>query len=370
MTQAGKGLSFPERMTRMLNEGALNLACALGYSLGLFEAMDSLGAPADAATIATEAGLDKRYVYEWLCAMAAGDIVESFAPLTEDDGMQRNERFLLPAEHAAVLTRKAGSANMGVYTQEMPLLTQCAMDAVQQGFSTGEGVPYANYPRFQQFMGELAEAKQRKEFVGTFLPAIENGALYKRLEAGIDVCDVGCAEGEAVLLMAQAFPNSRFMGMDIDPEALTTARNKVAAAGCDNATFSLVDVAKAKDGGGWHGAFDYMIALDAIHDQTHPMQALESIQVMLRQGGRFSMVDIAAESDLSSNLEHPMAPFLYMVSLMHCMPVGLYDGGAGLGMMWGRKRALHMLSAAGFSEVEVSPVPNDSFNLHYYCRKG
>ena len=64
---------------------------------------------------------------------------------------------------------------------------------------------------------------------------------------------------------------------------------------------------------------------------------------MLASGGLFSMIDIKADSKLADNMEHPMAPFLYTVSLMHCMPVGLIDGGAGLGMMWGRDRAEALL---------------------------
>ena len=81
------------------------------------------------------------------------------------------------------------------------------------------------------------------------------------------------------------------------------------------------------------------------------------------------MIDIAAESDIEGNRHHPMGPFLYTVSLMHCMPVGLMDGGAGLGMMWGRQVAMAMLGQAGFEQVRVMDIPNDPFNLHYYCRK-
>ena len=81
------------------------------------------------------------------------------------------------------------------------------------------------------------------------------------------------------------------------------------------------------------------------------------------------MVDIAARTDLMENTDHPMGPFLYTVSLMHCMPVGLVDGGKGLGMMWGQEKAVQMLRKAGFQEVQVKAIPDDAFNLHYFCRK-
>ena len=90
---------------------------------------------------------------------------------------------------------------------------------------------------------------------------------------------------------------------------------------------------------------------------------------MLVADGLFSMVDIAARSNLGDNLDHSMGPFLYTVSLMHCMPVGLVDGGAGLGMMWGREKAVEMLKAAGFQKVQVLEMPDDPFNLHFFCQK-
>jgi hypothetical protein len=115
--------------------------------------------------------------------------------------------------------------------------------------------------------------------------------------------------------------------------------------------------------------FDYITAFDAIHDQTHPFEAAVGICHMLRPGGTFSMVDIAAETDLAGNMDHPMAPFLYTVSLMHCMPVGLYNGGSGLGMMWGRQAAEKLLEKAGFRKIQVLEIPDDPFNLHFFCRK-
>lgn len=80
------------------------------------------------------------------------------------------------------------------------------------------------------------------------------------------------------------------------------------------------------------------------------------------------MVDIAAGSSHGHNLDHPMGPFLYTVSLMHCLPMGLNNQGAGLGMMWGRQRAVKLLKQAGFSEVAVLEMDFDPFNLHYQCR--
>ncbi|MFZ5569499.1 MAG: hypothetical protein ACOZF0_03785 [Thermodesulfobacteriota bacterium] len=107
------------------------------------------------------------------------------------------------------------------------------------------------------------------------------------------------------------------------------------------------------------------MTIDAIHDQTHPMEALKGVHALLKTEGCFSMVGIAASSILAENRNHPMGAFLYTVSLMHCIPVGLADGGAGLGMMWGRQQATKMLQAAGFANVSVEAIPGDPFNLHF-----
>lgn len=90
---------------------------------------------------------------------------------------------------------------------------------------------------------------------------------------------------------------------------------------------------------------------------------------MLVPDGMFSMVDIAAHTSHYDNRHHPLGPFLYTVSLMHCLPVGLIDDGAGLGMMRGKEQAVVMLHQAGFSQVKVEEMPEDSFNLHFCCRK-
>jgi 2-polyprenyl-3-methyl-5-hydroxy-6-metoxy-1,4-benzoquinol methylase len=355
--------AFARKLTDILNYGALNLALGLGYRARLFDVMDAMDRPAAADAIAGQAGLDARYVKEWLGVMVCGGVVE----LSEDE--DGTERFHLPRAHADLLTRRAGSANLGVYTQEIPLLTRCAMDEVLEGFCTGRGVAYHNYPRFQQFMGQLANAKHREVLVESFLPSVDNGTIVARMAAGIRVCDLGCAEGVALMLMAEAFPHSTFVGVDISAEALHTARAAAKRKGLANVAFIQQDAGALTESDALAGTFDYVTAFDAIHDQTRPLEALRGVAALLKPDGAFSMVDIAAGSRLADNRHHAMGPFLYTVSLMHCMPVGLVDGGHGLGMMWGREKAVAMLREAGFDRVEVFAIPQDDFNLHFFCRK-
>jgi len=179
--------AFSAQMTRILNYGALNVAMALGYRTRLFDVMDEFELPQTASFIANKAGLDVRYIEEWLGVMVSGGIVELSQSSSGED------LFYLPKEHGDLISRRAGNSNLGVYTQEIPLLTLCAMEQVLKGFYTGEGVLYDNYPKFQDFMAQLANAKHRDVLVDTFLPSVENGELIKKLRDGIRVCDIGCA---------------------------------------------------------------------------------------------------------------------------------------------------------------------------------
>ena len=169
--------------------------------------------------------------------------------------------------------------------------------------------------------------------------------------------------------MAEAFPRSRFVGIDISEDAVAVARRETRRQQLHNLEFKVLDAALLRDDITLTASFNYVTAFDAIHDQTRPMDVLRGIYHLLAPDGQFSMVDIAAQSDLADNLDHPMGPFLYTVSLMHCMPVGLVNAGAGLGMMWGRQKAVKMLKAAGFKSVRVQEIPNDPFNFHFFCQK-
>jgi len=353
---------FGERITKILNQGALNLALGIGYKNRLFDTLEDLDRPVTVRELAAACGLDARYLKEWLGIMVTGDILD----LAQTPAGV--ETYYLPTERAAFLTRRAGSKNLGVYTQEIPLLTQCALEAVNAGFASGDGVPFSHYPYFQQFMGELADAKHEKMLVGEFLPSVDGGRLMARLEAGIRVCDLGCGQGRAVNLMAAAFPDSSFVGLDNHAQAIATARKEARDAGLANAVFEELDAAEIEGRARWSQRFDYITAFDSIHDQTRPLEALRSIRYMLAPGGLFSMVDIKAGSRHADNLDHPMGPFLYTVSLMHCMPIGLNNGGTGLGMMWGRQQAQALLEEAGFERVEPTEMDYDPFNLHYLCR--
>jgi SAM-dependent methyltransferase len=189
--------------------------------------------------------------------------------------------------------------------------------------------------------------------------------LPERLAAGVDVADIGCGSGHAINLMAQAFPASRFTGIDFSDEGLSAGRAEAERTGLTNATFLARDVAALEI----VEAYDVITAFDAIHDQAHPARVLSNIHRALRPGGVFLMVDIKASSNLERNVGVPFTPYMYTVSTMHCMSVSLALDGDGLGTCWGRELATSMLADAGFGDVAVREIETDPRNNYYVARK-
>jgi SAM-dependent methyltransferase len=349
---AAKAEAFQARMLDVLNGGALALMTSIGHQTGLFDAM--AGRPSlTACELAAATGLQERYVREWLAAMATGRVLE----LEPGSG-----RYRLPEEHSAVLTRAAGAHNLALQAQYLPLLASVEQPVIAC-FRDGGGVPYPSFQRFHAVMAEESASVHDVALLDVTLPLVPGAVQW--LRAGCDVLDVGCGRGHALNLMARAFPASRFVGYDLSSEAIATARAGAERLGLANARFETRDVTQLDH----ENAFDLVTAFDAIHDQGFPAQVLRGIARALRPGGAFLMVDIAAASSVAGNLDHPLGPFLYTVSCMHCMTVSLAQGGVGLGTMWGEELARQLLAEAGFSKVEVTRIESDPINAYFVATR-
>jgi SAM-dependent methyltransferase len=343
---------FAERMGQMLNEAALALMVSVGHRTGLFDVMAAMPA-ATSAEIAARAGLNERYVREWLAAMTTGRIVDH-------DGAAGS--FSLPADHAAWLTRAAGVDNLAVQAQYVGLLA-LVEDQIVDCFRHGGGVPYSAFPRLQAVMAEDTGAVHDATLIDVTLPLVPG--LVGRLEQGIDVADVGCGSGHAINLMAETFPRSRFTGFDFSDDGLAAARTEARHKGLTNARFENRDAARL----GETARFDLITTFDSVHDQARPDRMLAGISRALRPGGVYLCVDFAASSKLSENLDHPFGPFGYTISCMHCMTVSLADGGMGLGAMWGEQKAQEMLTDAGFTSIEAAHIDGDVANTYFIATK-
>jgi 2-polyprenyl-3-methyl-5-hydroxy-6-metoxy-1,4-benzoquinol methylase len=338
---------FAERMLQVMNHAALSLMVSLGHRTKLFDVMAKLP-PSTTQEIAAAAGLNERYIREWLGAMVTSKVVSYDAA---------SKKYVLPAEHAAFLTR-GSAANFGVSAQWIGLLGMVE-DKIVDAFSHGRGVPYSDYHRFHEVMAEESGQTVVGALDEHILPLVPG--LVARLEQGIDVLDVGCGSGWAMLHLARRFPNSRFAGYDFSSEAIAAANSQARERGLANAKFEVHDLAA------WNEPHsrDLITAFDVIHDQAKPAAVLKNIARAVKPDGLYLMQDISGSGHVHHDIEHPMGTLLYTVSCMHCMSVSLAHGGPGLGAMWGKEMALEMLREAGFGEVQVESLPHDLLNFYY-----
>jgi ubiquinone/menaquinone biosynthesis C-methylase UbiE len=352
--EAGNAV-FADRMLNTLNQGALCLMISVGHRTGLFDTLRDLP-PATSAEIAAKAGLNERYVREWLGAMVTGGII---------DADSSTGRFLLPPEHAAFLSRSAGADNLAVFAQYIPLLGSVEDDIVHC-FKNGGGVPYSRFPRFHGVMAEDSGQSVLSSLEAHILPLVPE--LAPRLAAGIQMLDVGCGRGRIMNRLAELYPKSRFTGMDFSSEAILSAWEEAAEKKLRNVEFIVADLSRF-DESAEIDAFDFVTTFDAVHDQAKPLNVLRGIHRTLRSSGVYLMQDIKGSSVIHKNLGHPLGPLLYTISCMHCMTVSLAQNGEGLGAMWGEEKTREYLEKAGFRSVEKHELAHDIQNNWYVVRK-
>ncbi len=345
-----KAQDFLKQIGAIYNGAALTLMIDVGFRTGLWEAVgQGIGT---SAQIADRAGLEERYVREWLGAVTAGGILEY-------DSVDKS--YKLPVEHAISLTgdgalNRAPNAGLLTYLGKH-------VEPVVDSFRNGGGVPYSRYrPEFTSLMDQRFRREYNEKLFDGYIRVVPG--LEERLKAGIDVCDIGCGTGHNINLMAARYPESNFTGYDIAEDAIGLARAEAAGMGLKNASFEVQDATRLPDG----LKFDLITTFDAIHDQANPQASLNQIGRCLSENGVYLMIDIKASSNLENNLENPLAPYLYTVSTMHCMTVSLAENGAGLGTVWGQELATEMLAEAGFTDIEILDSSNPT-NCIYVCRK-
>jgi 2-polyprenyl-3-methyl-5-hydroxy-6-metoxy-1,4-benzoquinol methylase len=350
-----KAEAFAGKLLTALNHGALSLMVSIGHRTGLFDVMSRLP-PATSKEIAERAGLNERYVREWLGAMVTAGVVEVDPPTL---------RFSLPAEHAAFLTRAAAADNMAVFAQYIAVLG-AVEDEVVDCFRKGGGVPYSRFGRFHEVMAEDSGQSVLSSLDSHILPLVPG--LSDRLSQGIRVLDVGCGRGRVLNRLAVLYPRSRFVGLDLSSEAIAHAGEEAARAGSTNIEFLAVDLSDF-DENAQPDSFDFITTFDAIHDQAKPLNVLKGIQRTLKSDGVYLMQDISGSSHVHKDVEHPIGTFLYTVSCMHCMTVSLAAGGEGLGAMWGEEKTREYLERAGFRSVTRHRLAHDIQNNWYVVTK-
>ena len=350
-----KAEAFAGKVLTALNNGALCLMVSIGHRTGLFDIMSQLP-PARSEEIAGRARLNERYVREWLGAMVTGGVVD-FDPAANC--------YSLPAERAAFLTRAAAADNMAVFAQYIAVMGSVESEIVEC-FTKGGGVPYEKFSRFHEVMAEDSGQSVLSSLESHILPLAPG--LTDRLAKGIRVLDAGCGRGRILMRLAELYPRSRFVGVDLSREASDYARDKAARKGLKNVEFIAADLS-AFDTTAEPEAFDFVTTFDAIHDQAKPLNVLKGIYRTLKSDGVYLMQDISGTSHVHKDIEHPIGTFLYTISCMHCMTVSLAQGGEGLGAMWGEEKTREYLQKAGFRSITTHRLAHDIQNNWYVVMK-
>ena len=341
---------FARKLFGFYTSGLLTMMVEIGYRTGLFEA--AAQGPATSEELAGRAGMQERYVREWLSALTTGGVFD-YDPATR--------RFTLPPEHAMCLTGPS-SRNLAPASQTLTMLAR-RVPRVIDSFRHGGGVSYAEY---QPDFTEAQDASWRRLYDGLlikgFLPLAPG--IPARLAEGIRVADVGCGTGHAINVMAREYPRSTFVGYDLGQTAIERARAEAKEMSLANARFEVLDATKLPP----DARFDLITSFDAIHDQRDPATALRCIAGALAPGGLYLMLEPKASSNLEDNVGQPFTAYMYGMSVLHCMTVSLAENGAGLGTAWGEQTARKLLAEAGFTSVDVVDAPGPQ-NSIYLCRK-
>lgn len=334
MTQIDE-IKLNELVGRVLGDlgGAVSVPLVrIGDTLGLYAALRKIG-PATADEIAAEASCAPRYVREWLSAQAASGYV------THEGGC-----FSLTPEQAFVFSEPDGPVNLiGAFDTAAAMVEN--QPKVQAAFKTGKGVAWGEQAGCMFCaVARLFRPGYVNALVQEWLPALDG--VVDKLKAGAKVADVGCGHGLSTILMAQAFPKSRFTGYDFHPASIAVATAHARAHGVNNVVF---EVGHAQDFPG--GGFDLITCFDCLHDMGDPKAAAAHIRISLADGGTWMVVEPMAGDTLEDNF-NPIGRLYYSASTMICVPTSLaQETGLALGAQAGEKRLSEVIRCGGFKKV-------------------
>jgi SAM-dependent methyltransferase len=321
----------------------------IGEKLGLYKALAT--GPMTSAELAAKTKTDERYLREWLSSQAAGGYV------TYDE---KANKFSLNAEQAFSLANEDSPAYLpGAF--ELALASLVAVPRITDSFRTGAGMGWHEHDA-GVFHGceKFFRPGYAANLVSAWIPALDG--VKEKLEKGARVADVGCGKGASTILMAQAFPKSKFIGYDYHDKSIEGARESAKRAGvADRVTFEVV---KAKEYPGKD--YDLVTVFDCLHDMGDPVGAAKHVLKTLAKDGTWMIVEPFANDDLKNNL-NPVGRVYYSFSTLLCTPSSRsQEVGLCLGAQAGEARIKTVVTSAGFTRFRrAAETP---FNIVYEAR--
>lgn len=349
---------YPSKLDAFVTRALGDLASAyggvlvsIGHKLGLFKTMANAG-PLSAREVASRANCAERYVREWLNAQAAGGYLE-YHPSSDTYELSPEQALVLADEQSPVFLPNAWQVPASMWFDEEKTL---------QAFRTGKGVAWGEHDdRLHCGVAAFYRNGYRSSLVPQWLPALDG--VVEQLEAGITVADVGCGHGHSTILMAQAFPQSRFYGYDLHAASIDAARRNAAAAGvADRVTF---EVAAAVGYPNRH--YGLVCFFDCLHDMGDPVAAARFAGEVLAPGGTVMLVEPFAHDRIEHNLS-PVGRLYYAASTTICCAHAISEGGnLVLGAQAGEARLHEVFRKSGYTHFrKATETP---FNLILEARR-
>jgi len=320
----------------------------IGDELGLYRAL--AGHRLSAEELARKTGTNARYIREWLGNQAAGGYVEYDAA---------SDTYYLTEEQELCLANPNGPVDLPGAYQIIQDLFYVRERAVEN-FRSGNGMEWGEHHRCLFYGTErFFRGGYNANLVSSWLPALDG--VIEKLTAGGRAADVGCGHGASTILMAQAFPNSQFVGIDYHGASIETARERAAKAGVHNATFELADATSYRG-----DDYDLIGFFDCLHDMADPSGAARHARAALKPDGHCLLVEPFAGDSIAENL-NPVGRLYYGASSLICVPVSLAQRGPALGAQAGELRLRKvMVDEGGFTRFRrATQTP---FNLIFEAR--
>ena len=336
---------FVEKAVTDLAAGCGGVMTVLGHKLGLYKAMANAG-PLDSSELAKRSGCAERYVREWLNSQAAAGYVV-YHPTSATYELTPEQAAVLADDDSPVFMPPAWEVPVSMFFDE-----EKTIDA----FRTGKGVAWDEHNE-RLFCGVAAFYRNgyRNSLVREWLPALRG--VEEKLRAGAKVADVGCGHGHSTILMAEAFPRSRFWGFDYHEQSIECARGHARKTAIENrARFEVASATSYPAEG-----FDLICFFDCLHDMGDPVGAAKHAKKALAEDGTVMLVEPFANDRVEENL-NVVGRLYYSASTTLCCAHALSeDGVAALGAQAGEARLAGVFKKAGFSEFRRAKTT--PFNL-------
>src|SRR5271165_6460091 len=347
------GQKLEQFVVRAVDEVGATLNAALvvmGDKLGLYRALAGAGGLTP-VELARRTGVSERYVHEWLNAQAAGGYLE-YDPAAG--------AYTLPPEQTVAMTDETSPAYLPGFFQ-IALGTVIDSPRITDAARSGAGVGWREH-NHHVFEGceRFFRPGYNANLVPSWLPALDG--VVEKLEAGAKVADIGCGHGSSTILMAQAFPNSTFVGSDYHEGSIQTARKRAQEAGVSERVNFETTLASSSPGEG----YDLVTMFDCLHDMGDPVGASRHVRDTLAADGTWMIVEPMAGDRVEDNL-NPVGRAFYGFSTFLCTPASLsQEVGLALGAQAGEARIGDVVSAGGFTRFRrAAETP---FNLVFEAR--